>query len=418
MQVSKFGGASVKDANAVRNLVRIVEGLEKPLVVVISAMGKTTNAMEALVESYFSGNDAELKERLRNIIAYHEKIAKDLFGEVDIPELRPFYDCVESLSQRLEQQPSLHFDYEYDQIVSYGELFSTLLVNAYLKHTGIRTQWIDVRQILKTDDLYRNANVEWSLTNKLMHEAFTFEEVDVYVTQGFIGGTISNITTTLGREGSDYTAAIIGNVMNAERVTVWKDVPGVLNADPRIFPNAQKMDTLSYAETVELSYYGAQVIHPKTLKPLQNKQIPLYVKSFLNPDLPGTIIQQEGGNNNMPIYILKKDQVFLTLSPRDFSFITEGNLSEILAVFNEFHVRINLLQTSALNFTACVDNGRELMPLLEKLKEQLVVRYNDNVELLTIRHYTQSIIQEKLKGRTVIDSQITRINARFVIKTL
>lgn len=418
MQVSKFGGASVKDANAVRNLVRIVEGLEKPLVVVISAMGKTTNAMEALVESYFSGNDAKLKERFRNIIAYHEKIAKDLFGEVDIPELRPFYDCVESLSQRLEQQPSLHFDYEYDQIVSYGELFSTLLVNAYLKYSGIRTQWIDVRQILKTDDLYRNANVDWSLTNKLMAEAFTFEEVDVYVTQGFIGGTISNITTTLGREGSDYTAAIIGNVMNAERVTVWKDVPGVLNADPRIFPNAQKIDTLSYAETIELSYYGAQVIHPKTLKPLQNKQIPLYVKSFLNPDLPGTIIQQEGGNNNMPIYILRKNQVFLTLSPRDFSFITEGNLSEILAVFNEFHVRINLLQTSALNFTACVDNGRELMPLLEKLKEQLVVRYNDNVELLTIRHYTQSIIQEKLKGRTVIDSQITRINARFVIKTL
>ncbi|SFE19032.1 aspartate kinase [Thermophagus xiamenensis] len=418
MQVSKFGGASVKDANAVRNLVRIVEGLEKPLVVVISAMGKTTNAMEALVESYFSGNDAELKERFRNIIAYHEKIAKDLFGEVDIPELRPFYDCVESLSQRLEQQPSLHFDYEYDQIVSYGELFSTLLVNAYLKYSGIRTQWIDVRQILKTDDLYRNANVDWSLTNKLMAEAFTFEEVDVYVTQGFIGGTISNITTTLGREGSDYTAAIIGHVMDAERVTVWKDVPGVLNADPRIFPNAQKMDTLSYAETIELSYYGAQVIHPKTLKPLQNKQIPLYVKSFLNPDLPGTIIQQEGGNNNMPIYILRKNQVFLTLSPRDFSFITEGNLSEILAVFNEFHVRINLLQTSALNFTACVDNGRELMPLLEKLKEQLVVRYNDNVELLTIRHYTQSIIEEKLKGRTVIDSQITRINARFVIKTL
>lgn len=418
MQVSKFGGASVKDANAVRNLVRIVEGLEKPLVVVISAMGKITNAMEALVESYFSGNDAELKERLRNIIAYHEKIAKDLFGEVDIPELRPFYDCVESLEQRLKQPPSMHFDYEYDQIVSYGELFSTLLVNAYLKHTGIRTQWIDVRQILKTDDLYRNANVEWSLTNKLMHEAFTFQEVDVYVTQGFIGGTISNITTTLGREGSDYTAAIIGHVMDAERVTVWKDVPGVLNADPRIFPDVQKMDTLSYAETIELSYYGAQVIHPKTLKPLQNKQIPLYVKSFLNPDLPGTIIQQEGGNNNMPIYILKKDQVFLTLSPRDFSFITEGNLSEILAVFNEFHVRINLLQTSALNFTACVDNGRELMPLLEKLKEQLVVRYNDNVELLTIRHYTQSIIEEKLKGRTVIDSQITRKNARFVIKTL
>ncbi|MGQ1890924.1 aspartate kinase [Thermophagus sp. OGC60D27] len=417
MQVSKFGGASVKDANAVRNLVRIVEGLEKPLVVVISAMGKTTNAMEALVESYFSGNDAELKERLRNIIAYHEKIAKDLFGEVDIPELRPFYDCVESLSQRLEQQPSLHFDYEYDQIVSYGELFSTLLVSAFLKHSGFRAAWVDVRQILKTDDLYRDANVNWALTTQLMQEAFSFDETDLYVTQGFLGGTMSNITTTLGREGSDYTAAVIGNVMNAERVTVWKDVPGVLNADPRIFPDAQKIDALSYAETIELSYYGAQVIHPKTLKPLQNKQIPLYVKSFLNPHFSGTTIQQQGEEPTLPVYILKKNQVFLTLSPRDFSFITEGNLSDILAMFGKYHVRINLLQTSALNFTACVDNRRELMPLMEKLKETMILRYNDHVELLTIRYYTQSVIDEKLSGRTVIDSQITRKNARFVIKT-
>lgn len=416
MQVSKFGGASVKNADAVRNLSEIVEKLPKPQVIVVSAMGKMTNAFEVLVDHYFSGEKEAMARQYNYIRQYHESVVSDLFGNLELPVLEPFLQLFSDLKNRLEQQPSMHFDYEYDQIVSFGELLSTRVVSTFLNHLGIENQWVDVRHVLKTDDIYRDATVDWELTPRLMQEIFTFEDVPVYVTQGFLGGTLSNISTTLGREGSDYTAAVIGNALDAEKVTVWKDVPGILNADPRIFPDAEKIDTLSYAETIELSYYGAQVIHPKTLKPLQNKQIPLFVRSFLDSEIQGTIIGRDGEQNSMPIFILKRNQVFLTLSPRDFSFITEGNLSEILALFSQHRVRINLLQTSALNFTACVDNRKELMPLMEKLKEKLVLRYNNNVELLTIRHYTQSVIDEKLKGRSVIDSQVTRKNARFVIQ--
>jgi aspartate kinase len=415
MQVSKFGGASVKDADSVCNLLKIVEQLDRPHVVVVSAMGKTTNSLEALAESYFSEKPDEMKERFRLVKTYHEEIAGNLFGSLDVPDLIPFYDCLQSLERRLDQIPSMHFDYEYDQIVSYGELLSTLIISAYLNHSGVQNTWVDIRQVLKTDDIYRAANVNWDLTSRLMLEAFTFEGTSLYLTQGFLGGTISNISTTLGREGSDYTAAIIGNVMDAGKVTVWKDVPGILNADPRIFPDAQKIDALSYAETIELSYYGAQVIHPKTLKPLQNKKIPLFVKSFLNPQDEGTIISGENPSHLPPIYILKRNQVFLTLSPRDYSFITENYLGRILSIFGQYRVGINLLQTSALNFTACVDNRKELKSLLENFMETMVVRYNENVDLLTIRHYTQEVIEEKLNGYTVIDSQITRKNARFVI---
>jgi aspartate kinase len=310
----------------------------------------------------------------------------------------------------------MHFDYEYDQVVSFGEMLSTLVVSAYLNREGCNNKWVDIRQVLKTDDLYRDANVNWELTTRLMTDTFTFSNTSFYVTQGFLGGTLSNISTTLGREGSDYSAAIIGHVLNAEKVTVWKDVPGILNADPRIFPDAEKIDSLSYAETIELSYYGAQVIHPKTLKPLQNKQIPLFVKSFVDKELPGTVIMQESQRIPVPIFILKKDQMLLTLSPRDFSFITEKNLSEILAFFSQFHIRINLLQTSALTFTVCVDQKENLSSLMDRLKEKHIVRYNDQVELLTIRHHTQQVIGEKLKDRVIIDSQVTRKNARFVLQ--
>jgi aspartate kinase len=416
MQISKFGGASIKNAEAVRNLSRIVKKFEQPQVVVVSAMGKMTNAFEDLVDHFFTGDENAKIRQLGIIKQYHEDIALDLFGSLNVPALEPFFQCLGDLENRLEQPPSLHSDYEYDQIVSFGEQFSTLIISTFLNHSGVTNKWVDVRQVLKTDDIYRDATVDWDMTSKLMQRVFTFDDVSLYVTQGFLGATLSNISTTLGREGSDYTAAIIGNVMNAEKVTVWKDVPGVLNADPRIFPDAQKIDVLSYAETIELSYYGAQVIHPKTLKPLQNKQIPLYVKSFLDPMLPGTVIRQEGQKESIPIFILKQNQVFLTLSPRDFSFITEENLSRILKLFSEFRVGINLLQTSALNFTACVDNRKELFPLMEILKEKLVLRYNDNVELLTIRHYNQAVIDERLKDAQLIDSQVTRKNARFVIQ--
>ncbi|PWE01481.1 aspartate kinase [Marinilabilia rubra] len=416
MQVSKFGGASVKNADAVRNISKIVDSLVKPQVIVVSAMGKMTNAFEALVGHYFAGDRDAMITQYKYIRQYHESIVVDLFGTLKEPLLDPVFQLLNDLEVRLEQQPSMHFDFEYDQIVSFGELFSTRIVSAYLGHSGIDNQWVDIRHVLKTDDIYRDATVDWELTSRLMQGTFTFVNAPLYVTQGFLGGTLSNITTTLGREGSDYTAAIIGNALDAENVTVWKDVPGILNADPRIFPDAGKIDSLSYAETIELSYYGAQVIHPKTLKPLQNKQIPLFVKSFVDATLPGTVIGKDGEQDSMPIFILKRNQVFLTLMARDFSFITEDNLSEILALFSRHRVGINLLQTSALNFTACVDNKNDLTPLMDELKKKLVLRYNDNVELLTIRHYSQEVIDEKLEGCTVIDSQVTRKNARFVIK--
>ncbi|MFW5768346.1 MAG: aspartate kinase [Bacteroidota bacterium] len=416
MQVSKFGGASVRNADAIRNLSKIVETLDKPQVIVVSAMGKMTNAFEVLASHFFAGEKGALDNQYQYIRQYHESIARDLFGSFEMAVLEPFFRLLAQLDIRLKQQPSMHFDFEYDQIVSFGELLSTRLVSAYLHFSGIDNQWVDIRYVLKTDDIYRDATVDWELTPSLMQETFSRDGASVYVTQGFLGGTLSNLTTTLGREGSDYTAAIIGNALHAEQVTVWKDVPGILNADPVLFPDAAKIDNLSYAEAIELSYYGAKVIHPKTLKPLENKQIPLYVKSFVDAGLPGTVICKNGAQGLMPIFILKTNQVLLTLFPRDFSFITEHNLSEILALFSNYRVRINLLQTSALNFTACVDNKWDLTPLMDELQKKLHLRYNEEVELLTIRHYSQKDIDEKLKGRTVIDSQITRKNARFVLK--
>ncbi|MFW6043456.1 MAG: aspartate kinase, partial [Marinilabiliaceae bacterium] len=412
----KFGGASVRNADAIRNLSKIVETLDKPQVIVVSAMGKMTNAFEVLASHFFAGEKGALDNQYHYIRQYHESIARDLFGSFEMAVLEPFFRLLAQLDIRLRQQPSMHFDFEYDQIVSFGELLSTRLVSAYLHFSGIDNQWVDIRYVLKTDDIYRDATVDWELTPSLMQETFSRDGASVYVTQGFLGGTLSNLTTTLGREGSDYTAAIIGNALHAEQVTVWKDVPGILNADPGLFPDAAKIDALSYAEAIELSYYGAKVIHPKTLKPLENKQIPLYVKSFVDAGLPGTVICKNGAQGSMPIFILKTNQVLLTLSPRDFSFITEHNLSEILALFSNYRVRINLLQTSALNFTACVDNKWDLTPLMDELQKKLHLRYNEEVELLTIRHYSQKDIDEKLKGRTVIDSQITRKNARFVLK--
>lgn len=416
MQVSKFGGASVRNADAVRNLSKIVETLDKPQVIVVSAMGKMTNAFEVLANHFFAGEKEAMANQYNYIRQFHESIVTDLFGTIEMPLLNPFFRLFDELNIRLKQQPSMYFDFEYDQIVSFGELLSTQVVSAYLQLSGIDNQWIDIRYVLKTDDIYRDATVDWELTTSLMQKTFSYDGSPVYVTQGFIGGTLSNLTTTLGREGSDYTAAIIGNALHVEQVTVWKDVPGILNADPRLFPDAVKIDFLSYAEAIELSYYGAQVIHPKTLKPLQNKQIPLFVKSFVDPELPGTVISTDGAQDSIPIFILKTNQVLLTLFPRDFSFITEHNLSEILALFSYYRVRINLLQTSALNFTACVDNKWDIIPLRNELQKKLVLRYNEEVELLTIRHYSQKEIDEKLRDRTVIDSQTTRKNARFVLK--
>jgi len=414
MRVFKFGGASVKDAEGVKNLAQIVKQYHEPLVVVISAMGKTTNAMERIVEAYLEKDSEELKSQLNDLELYHKGICAELF---EVKACDDVDQLLTQLRQRLQIEPSLNYDFEYDQIVPFGELLSTTIVSAYLNHIMQHNKWVDIRKVLKTDDCYRSAGVNWELTQQFMLDTFKENTHTLYVTQGFIGSTENNLTTTLGREGSDYTGAIIAYALNANDLSIWKDVAGVLNADPRWYPNATKIDELSYWEAIELTYYGAQVIHPKTLKPLQNKGIPLLVNSFIEPDNEGTVIQtSEQKGELQPIYVLKRDQVLLSMSPKDFSFIIEESLSDIFQVFSKHRIKLNMMQTSALNFSVCVDDSKRISAAIEELSEQLDVRYNENMELLTIRHYNDSSIQKMMKGKVVVDSQVSRKTARYVLE--
>lgn len=416
MLVYKFGGASVCNADGVKNLTTIVAEVKEPVVVVVSAMGKMTNAFELLVNSYFEEDAVNLKKQYLAIKSYHQEIMSGLFeaGDSYHEELTHIFM---QLWDKLEQPPSMNFNFEYDQIVCFGELISTYIVSSYIKNSGHNVQWLDVRKVIKTNDQYREADVNWELTSQLINDKLDFSKTSIYVTQGFIGGTINNLTTTLGREGSDYSAAIFGYVLEAEYVAIWKDVPGILNADPRWYPSPKKIDAIPYREAIELSFYGAQVIHPKTIKPLQNKQIPLLVKSFKNPHSPGTeIFRMEQNPDIPPVYILKQHQIMLTISPKDFSFIVEESLSDLFGIFTNFRIKLNHMHNSALNFSACIDHPGELEEILNALSKNYQVRYNDELELLTIRHYTQESIDEMTKAKEVIDSQISRGTARFVVR--
>ncbi|TRX66189.1 aspartate kinase [Carboxylicivirga sp. M1479] len=413
MKVFKFGGASVKDAAGVKNLAKIVEQHDDSLMVVVSAMGKTTNAMEALVEAYMMRDLSLVSERFGTVMDYHIQISEALFdgGVSCISEL------LSLLEDKLKTEPSLNYDFEYDQIVPFGELLSTTIVSAYLNVVGYTNEWIDIRKYIRTDDCYRSANVNWDLTAHLLKSEIEFSQKQVFVSQGFIGSTENNLTTTLGREGSDYTGAILAHVLEAEYLAIWKDVPGVLNADPRWYPKATKVKELSYWEAIELTYYGAQVIHPKTLKPLQNAQIPLLVKSFVDASEPGTIIKSSEQHEYLgPIYVLKQDQVLISVSPKDFSFIIEESLSVIFQIFSKHRISLNLMQTSALNLSVCVDDSNRLEAAIADLQQQFVVRYNVDLELLTIRHYTNESIDKMLCNKEVIDSQVSRKTARYVLK--
>ncbi len=416
MRVFKFGGASVKDAKGVKNLSEIIKNQDENLIVVISAMGKTTNAMENLVQAYCDGNTDELTNCFQLVKQYHQQISNELLGVESACQIH-IDRLFEQLWSKLQSKPSLNYDFEYDQLVPFGELLSTAIVSAYLNANGQPNEWVDIREVLKTDDIYRDAGVDWELTDEMMKERFRFQNVSLYITQGFIGSTINNLSTTLGREGSDYTGAIIAHVMDGEYLAIWKDVPGVLNADPRWYPKAKKLDELSYWEAIELTYYGAQVIHPKTLKPLQNKEIPLYVNSFIRPEIKGTVIRHSELNGEMdPVFILKSNQVIITVSPKDFSFIMEDNLSEIFSIFSRHRVKMNLMQISALNFSVCVDEKRNLDEVIDELGDRFLTRYNKDVELLTVRHYTDEAIREMISNKEVIDSQISRRTARYVVK--
>ncbi len=418
MKIFKFGGASVKDAKGVKNLASILLGYQDNLVIVVSAMGKTTNALETLTKYYFSGNSEGINKEMNTLRSYHFQITDELFDNPQHPVRHEIEADFEILESRLSHSPSLEYDYEYDQIVSLGEIFSTKIVSAYLNFKGILNQWMDIRHGLRTDATWREANIDGGLSSELISEQFNFEKTHKYVTQGFIGATLTDQTTTLGREGSDFTAAVIANFLNAESVTIWKDVPGIMNADPNKFDKTQKLDMLSYREAVEMTYYGAKVIHPKTMKPLVEKDIPLYVRSFLKPGENGSVICRiDHVMNYVPVFITKEDLILITISPIDFSFIAEESISKIYTLFAQYRIKVNLVQQSAMNFSVAIDRPeRGFEKLITELKRRFVVYYNEGLELMTIRYYNEDVIREMTGTRTVFVAQRTRTTARFLMK--
>jgi len=415
MKVFKFGGASVSSAPAIKNVTSILQMYPGRKVMVISAMGSTTNELELLVRSYYK-KDKKMPEILSRIKGYHEQIIQELgIEEVNLAQARRI---LASLEERLTRMPSLQFDYEYDQVVCYGELISTAIVSAYLNQNGVPNKWVDVRDSLRTDETYREAIVDWKWSAMLVNNNFTFNGVELCVTQGFIGSTTTNQTTTLGREGSDFTAAILANLLNAESVTIWKNVPGVLNADPNDFSDTEKLEVLSYKEAIELSYSGAKVIHPKTIKPLRNKNIPLFVRPFDFPEQAGTVIKEVDYQLELvPVFILKKKQALITLSPDDFSFVGIDVLSEVFSFFKANRIKVNLIQQSAIDLSLCVDEPEVgLESLVMELRKQFDVRYNTGLVLATIRFYNDESLEKIKNGREVLMEQKSRRTVRMVLK--
>jgi aspartate kinase len=419
MKVFKFGGASVRNAEGVRNMASIVKANPGNMIIVISAMGKTTNALEEIVKNYFNGKKEEMVRQISHLKDYHLSIVNELFDRKESDTAEVVSEEFSTLEKRLlSNSPSLDFDFEYDQVVSTGEILSSKIAGAYLGKANISNQWIDIRQCLRTDDTWREGNIDWTLSRELVPQAFNFTDSHLYLTQGFIAATPFNSTTTLGREGSDYTAAIIANILEAESVTIWKDVEGIMNADPNKFNATQKLDELSYREAVEMTYYGAKVIHPKTMKPLVEKNIPLYVRSFYNPEESGSVIHSI--NHQMeyvPVFITKEDQILITISPLDFSFMAEESIGKIYHLFSKYRIKVNLVQQSAMNFSMAIDKPeRNFEKLVSELNINFMVHYNEGLELLTIRYYNQDTIGEMKKDRIVFVEQRTRRTARFLLK--
>ncbi|WP_028284162.1 aspartate kinase [Olleya marilimosa] len=416
MRVFKFGGASVKDANGVKNLISVLDqvGHDNTLIIV-SAMGKTTNALEQVIGNYFD-NKPELQNAIQSVVTYHNDIILALFENKNHPVFESVKSLFEELNTFLKTNKSPDYNFVYDQVIGFGELVSTTIISHFLKLKGFDNNWIDVRQLIKTDDYYRRANVNWDVTQQLITKHV--DNAKLNITQGFIGSDKNNFTTTLGREGSDYTAAIIAYCLSADSVTIWKDVPGVLNADPRHFKNAQLLNSISYTEAIELAFYGASVIHPKTLQPLQRKEIPLHVKSFLQPQANGTIVSKiKGIEPKVPCFIVKQNQVLLSLSTLDFSYIVEDNISEIFNLLSKYKMKVDVIQNSAISFSVCFDNNyNNLEPLLLHLKAKFKVTCNDNVSLYTIRHYNQKAISDLEAGKTVLLKQMFQETLQIVTK--
>ena len=418
MLVFKFGGASVKDAGGIINLASVVKKYTgDQLLIVVSAMGKTTNALESLTRAYVDQSD-NMHLIYEGIKQYHFDILHELFDPKH-PVFDEIANTFVEIDWMIEDEPQDEYDFIYDQIVSIGELVSTRIISAYLNKEGLKNQWLDVRGYIHTDNTYREGVVQWDKTRESINRDIpALLDKGIVVTQGFLGGTSENFTTTLGREGSDYTASIFAACLNAQSVTTWKDVPGILNADPKFFKDTVKFDELSYSEAIEMTYYGASVIHPKTIKPLQNAHIPLLVKPFTDPSASGTIIKEDGVNTFIkPVIILKQNQVLLSISSKDYSFITEDHLSDIFGLFAQNQVKVNVMQTSALSFSVCFDFYEERFEkLLSNLQQDFKVKYNTGLTLITIRHHAENALKELTEGKTVLLEQVSRNTAQVVVK--
>lgn len=418
MRVFKFGGASLNSADAIRNVAQIVKQyLDQPLVVVVSAMGKTTNLLEKTIPGVPKSDD-ERRQLLEQSKDYHFGIATQLL-DADNPTLGKIQHLFDLLDKASSQLPTT-YNFDYDRVVSFGEIISTTLVSGYLNSIGINNEWVDVRKIIRTDENYREGCVDFETTLKQTKAVIgsLFEnDTTTVVTQGFIAGTATGTTTTLGREGSDYSASILSYCLDAESMTIWKDVPGFLNADPKFFANTIKINKIPFNEAIELAYYGASVIHPKTVKPIQNKGIRLNIKSFIDPHAEGSIIGPFDSIEPLtPLYIFKNNQLLISIQPKDFSFIAEDNLQKIYAILAKLNVRVNMMQNSALSFSLCIDHNEILLNQIRKqLDTQFRVVYNTGLQLITIRYYNQQIIDEIVAGRNIMLQQRSRTTTQLLV---
>lgn len=418
MQVFKFGGASVKSADNIKNVVSIIEKYKNSaLLVVVSAIGKTTDKLARITEGFVKHN-ADYFGMLDSLKQEHFQILRELFPDENHSIFDDIANTFVEIEWILEDEPQDDYDYLFDQIVSIGELLSTKIIAAYAQFMGVQAKWVDARDYILTDNNYREANVDWAKTeDKIRKELPSILDDHIIVTQGYIGSTSENFTTTLGREGSDYSAAIFAASLHAENITIWKDVPGVLNADPKWFDKTELIPELSYTDAIELTYYGATVIHPKTIKPLQNKKITLNVRSFIDPEAPGTQIKTTNQMLPVPSFIFKVNQVFINIQPRDFSFIVEDNLSHIFNSFHKHRIKINMMHNSAISFSVAVDDtGENVWALLEQLEQRYKVSVATGLELITIRYYNQETIDRVLVNKEIIRELKDSYTCQMLVK--
>lgn len=418
MKVYKFGGASVKEAAGVRNLAEIARSTEGRLFIVVSAMGKTTNALERVMDAFWEGRTGEAVVAMQGVVDYHAQIMADLWGEPHLPQrVRGFYEELEEIIT-LSNPKSRTYEEWYDRIVSFGELISTAIVSDYLTFAGVGSEWLDMRRMFLTSNRFRDANIDIEASTPRLRRAVECSSSRVIVGQGFIGATEQGATTTIGREGSDYSAAVAGYILEADSVSIWKDVEGILNGDPKQFEGVSYIPELTYLDAIELAYSGAQIIHPKTIKPLQNKSIPLYVKCFVNPSMPGSVIKESISKPiDIPILILKKNQVLLSIKPKDYSFILEERTAEIFAILERHRTKVHLVQNSAISMALCIDSTRYLEDIVEEFhRSGFSVKYNTDMELLTIRGYRKEHLQEFVEAENVYMTQRSRKVLRILRK--